>query len=550
MKRGALLPLILVPGLAVPLMAPPALADPRPETPVRSIDWGACEEEVAGAECGTLAVPLDWDDPDGEAIDLALARIPAGDPEARIGSLVINPGGPGGSGVDFALYATEVFSPEVLARFDIVGFDPRGVGRSNPVVCSLDVLQDDPGPLFENRAALDARAAYNEVLRQDCRENTGPLYDHVDSLSVVHDIDAIRAAVGDERLTFFGVSYGTLMGQQYAQAYPDRVRAIVLDSVMDHDLDTREYLSTQAEAAQDVFDAFVAWCEGSTQCALSGQDPRALWTDLLKRADAGELVVPEIPEDPWVVTAEDLIGMAFSSGYGPDWHDFASTLAWLDDPEGVEFPEGAGFPEEESGPLGPQDAAAAGGSAQADEGSADQLVPYAYPAVLCNDYALPVRGYGDWSALMRGNQRQVAPDVRYGMLAVDDVASCLGHEEVRNPQAPADASGSEPLLVINSLHDPATGYNWAVNLAEQLGDDGVLVTYEGTGHAVYGRTECTTEVVDEYLVHERLPAEGTRCAAAPVDVEEDTALLEALPQSGADTLADVVSRIRGADARE
>jgi hypothetical protein len=176
---------------------------------------------------GTLTVPIDWDDPDGETIDLALARIPASDPDARIGSLVINPGGPGGSGVGFALFAPEVFSPEVLDRFDIVGFDPRGVGDSHPVLCSVETLQDDPGALFDSRAELDARAAFNDELREDCRENTGPLYDHVDSLSVVHDIDAIRAALGDEQLSFFGVSYGTLMGQQYAATYPERVRAVV-----------------------------------------------------------------------------------------------------------------------------------------------------------------------------------------------------------------------------------------------------------------------------------------------------------------------------------
>lgn len=534
MKRGALLPLILVPGLAIPLMAPPALADPLP--PAQSIDWQTCgEEESPDAECGTLTVPIDWDDPDGETIDLALARIPASDPGSRIGSLVINPGGPGGSGVGFALAAPRIFSPEVLDRFDIVGFDPRGVGDSHPVLCSLELLQDEPGALFDNRADLGARAAYNDDLREDCREHTGPLYDHVDSLSVVHDIEAIRAALGDEQLSFFGVSYGTLMGQQYAATYPERVRAVVLDSVMDHDLDTKQYLSTQAEAAQDSFDAFVAWCEDSTQCALNGQDPRALWTDLLKRADAGELLI-EDPDGSWEVTAQDLIGAAFSSGYGPDWHDFAETLAWLDDPESIELPLLDDGPAE---------------SEKATEEIPDGLVPYSYPAVLCNDYSLPVRGYGDWRALMRSGERLVAPDVRYGMLAVGDVAACLGQQEVRNPQAPTDVSGSEPLMVINSLHDPATGYNWAVNLADQLGDDGVLVTYEGAGHGVYGRTGCTTEVVDDYLIHQRLPEDGTRCAAAPVDFEEEALpLLEAVPEPDVESVADILSRAGSGDGRE
>jgi pimeloyl-ACP methyl ester carboxylesterase len=212
-------------------------------------------------------VPVDWDHPDGNRFDLAVARRTATDPGRRIGSLVFGPGGPGDSGVDRVVTGISRFSTQLRSRFDIVSFDPRGVGRSHPVTCSTDLVRRQPSPLLTSKADFDATLAYNRLLRADCRAWTGPLYDHVDTLSSVRDLDAIRAALGESRLTFHGSSYGTLLGEQYAETFPSRVRAVVLESVDDHSLGTRAFMDTQAATVQDSFDEFASWCDRAAQCA-------------------------------------------------------------------------------------------------------------------------------------------------------------------------------------------------------------------------------------------------------------------------------------------
>ncbi|TDD02286.1 alpha/beta fold hydrolase [Nonomuraea diastatica] len=181
--------------------------------------WAPCEEEPA-AECGKLTVPIDWSAPDGPTVDIAVARRKATDPAARIGSLVINPGGPGGSGVESVYGAPWSYTEELQKRFDIVGFDPRGVGHSNPVICSASVYNQMPHTVMKSQADFDAWNVFTKKLHVDCRERTGPLYDHVDSKDVARDLDALRAALGEEKLTYYGISYGTLIGQMYAELFP------------------------------------------------------------------------------------------------------------------------------------------------------------------------------------------------------------------------------------------------------------------------------------------------------------------------------------------
>jgi pimeloyl-ACP methyl ester carboxylesterase len=455
-----------------------------------AIDWVPCEEDPS-AECGTLSVPIDWERPGGERVELALARRPATDPAARIGSLVINPGGPGGSGVDFALVAPDYFSKEILSRFDVVGFDPRGVARSHPVVCSVELLEEFPSPLVTSQAEFEALVAYNTRLGEDCRAHTGPLFDHLDTLSVVRDIDAIRAAVGDDQLSYYGLSYGTLMGQQYAEEFPHRVRALGLDSNMDHSLGTRAFLATETVSAQDSFDEFVAWCDREPRCALHGEDVRALWADLLDRAARGELDE---------LTVVDLVGIAFGAFYGPAWFALADFLLALatDQPPPVAL------------------AADAGGAQE------DEVAPNPTQAVFCQDWALPVRDYREYRQHLRRMTR-IAPDMRFPPAALSVTAACLGWPaEVSNPQHRLRVPPGPELLLANALHDPVTGYNWAVNAARQLRRSAVLLTYEGWGHGVYGRSDCLTGAFDDYLVSLTLPERGARCPAVPPEPPEAT----------------------------
>jgi pimeloyl-ACP methyl ester carboxylesterase len=448
--------------------------------PSAGVHWEPCPQDPT-AQCGTVSVPVDWARPGGARIDLALVRLPATDPAARIGALVDVPGGPGDSGVDRVLSNRGRFIASLNRRFDIVGYDARGIGRSHPVLCSEDLRELEPVPVPASQAEFEARVAYNQRLRADCRARTGPLFDHVDTRSGVRDLDVIRAALGERKLTFRGRSYGTLLGQQYAERYPHRVRAMVLDSVTDHSLGTRANIVTQAANVQDSFDEFVAWCERTASCALHGRDIRAVWADLLARAGRGEL---SDFDDPFF-----LVDLAEQGFRGPHWAELAQVLADL-----------AGTH--------------AGPEAARDEASPS--VPYPPVAIFCSDYDLPVRDHAELAAHLR-RSAEAAPDMRYGTFAVYGTVVCLGSPKpVANPQHRPRVHGvTTPLLLVNARHDPATGHVWAANVARHLGDAGVLLTYEGWGHIVYGRSTCVDEAVDRYLVTLVPPAPGTTCPAPP-----------------------------------
>ncbi|GAA2646039.1 alpha/beta hydrolase [Nonomuraea recticatena] len=448
------------------------------------IAWAPCEEEPT-AECGKLAVPIDWSKPDGPTIDLAVARRKATDPAARVGSLVINPGGPGGSGVEAAYGAPGFFTEELQRRFDIVGFDPRGVGRSHPVVCSASVYNQMPPAVMTSQADFDRWTAYAKRLRQDCRARTGPLYDHVDSTNVARDMDALRAALGEEKLTYYGISYGTLIGQMYAELFPHRIRAMALDSNMDHSLGVKAFLDTEAAAVEDAFDEFAGWCAQEPSCALHGQDVRAVWERLLAKARSGKLYYPGVPDRP--MTELQVLWQGVLGTEGPAWQLLSEMLRALDG----------------GGPLPPWVPPLPG--RQPVEGELAHLPT----VILCEDYNLRVRNYKQYAALLRSSNRR-APDMRYNPMPIEDLPVCLNHPTT-NPQHRLRYRGTAPIMLGSSLHDPSTPYGWSANVARQLGPKAVLLTYEGWGHRIYGKEECATVPFDQYLISLVVPAPGTRC---------------------------------------
>ena len=445
------------------------------------IAWKPCPNDGT-AQCGTLRVPIDWDDPYSPPVDIAVSRRTATDPARRIGTLIVNPGGPGGSGVDFALGAGAFFSTALRARFDIVGFDPRGVGRSHPVVCARALVDAAPDPLITSATAYAAAVAYNRRLAVDCRTRTGPIFDHVDTLSAVRDLDALRAALGQEKISFYGASYGTLLGAQYADRYPRRVRAIALDSVMDHSAGVDDFLGIATDAAQDAFDEFVAWCARDTMCAVRGRDIPALWAGLLARAATGTLRDPYDPARTMTVFA--LLGVAFSSFYQPQWYALAYYL---------------------------KEADTAVAAKQAGE---DAQIEHGFPALFCADWALPIAGYADLKGRLDALTAR-APQMLASPLALSATVGCLGWpSRPDNPQRPLRPAGT-PTLLVNARHDPATAYAWARHVAAQLGPAARLVPYEGWGHVAYGRSDCVTGVIDRYLIDARTPPAGTSCPGVP-----------------------------------
>ncbi|MFC0105506.1 alpha/beta hydrolase [Kibdelosporangium aridum] len=452
---------------------------------VETIDWKPCPED-ATAECGTLELPIDYAKPLGEKFKLAVARRKATEAARRKGILLVNPGGPGGSGVDFAISAREHFSQQIQASFDIIGWDPRGVSRSAPVNCSQDLLNGSPSGFPASQLEFDALAAYNRELRDDCRKRSGEIADHTDTGATIHDMDAIRRALGEQKINYYGVSYGTLMGQQYAERYGDRIRAMVIDSNMDHSLGTWDFAATEAQAFESSFQEWVKWCNRTISCALHGKDVVQVWEGLLAKADRGELANPDNPSRK--LTARGIIGRAFGSFYGPEWKDLADFLAELDSQQPARH---MSFGDEEINEV--------------------------FQSAFCSDWSLPVRTFAEYKALT-ATENAVAPHVRGGLLGHDAILSCVGlREKVNNPQHKLNIRNAPKILMLNALYDPATPYSWAVNAHRQTKDTTVLLTYEGWGHGVYGRSECTTVTVDEYLLTLKMPR-ISRCAAVePLD---------------------------------
>ncbi|MFF0150060.1 alpha/beta fold hydrolase [Micromonospora sp. NPDC005203] len=485
-------------------LTPASPASARP-----TIEWQPCVKDTPAqdtpveetrAECGTLSLPVDWSRPRGERFDLALARRVATDPSARQGTLVFGPGGPGDSGVDRVVNGSSRFSADLRRRFDIVSFDPRGTGGSHPVVCARDLLARQP-QLIADQAQFDATLTNNALLRADCRARTGPLYDHVDTTSAARDLDAIRAALGERQLTFHGSSYGTLLGQRYAELYPDRVRAMVLEATMDHSVDTRAFLDSQAATVQGAFDEFVAWCDRSSACALHGRDLRAIWAGLRDRAERGVLTDPKRPGV--ALTPFELVRLTHKEFY--DTVRWPGLAGWLGAMDSATVPATA--PATVPATALPTDARAAG----------DTVASYPF-AVFCQDWSLPVRDYREYAAHL-GRAARLAPDLRYPP-ALFAIATCLGSPTpVANPQHRLRVHTKVPLLIAATVHDPASGYDWSRNVARQLGRHGVLLTYQGWGHGSYTTSvPCVGATVDSYLIDQVVPARGATCPAVDPDV--------------------------------
>jgi pimeloyl-ACP methyl ester carboxylesterase len=449
----------------------PAVAAPaRPP-----ITWTACPDdpdspEPPDGECGTLRVPLEWNRPQGPAIDLAVARHRATDPAHRLGVLMIDAGGPGTSGAEFALSSGHVLSPEIRARFDIVGLDLRGTGRSSFIEC--DDTAHPPSDEPADRAQFEALRQYSRQAIAACRARNQPVFDHADTSVNARDVDAVRRALGEDKISFLGVSYGTLLGQQYAEQYGNRVRAMVLDSVIDHSVDVRRFTADRATAADELFRQFAAWCDRTATCALHGRDVLATWKQALAVADG----MPGQPD--W------LPDRVFSDMYTPDWDDVGRVIAET----------AAGRP-----PVTAQ-------------------FSYNYRsirlAVVCQDFDLRIGTFAQYSALHAEELRR-APLMRGRSIGHYEATTCLGLPgPPANPPHRLDIARAPRILLVNPRFDPATPHAWAVDVHRQAPANTTLLTYEGSGHSAFARTPCTRAAVDHYLLTLEAPRHDVSCPAA------------------------------------
>ncbi|GAB2805253.1 alpha/beta hydrolase [Lentzea nigeriaca] len=431
-----------------------AYAEPAPP-----ISWVRCPDNPEG-ECGRLSVPLDWKRPGGQRIDLAVARHAATDPARRLGVLMVDPGGPGGSAADFAL--SRLFSPELRARFDIVGIDSRGTGKSLAIRCA-DLVAEQPPTYPADKAGFTALLRFNQGAVEKCRARSGPIFDHADSAVVAQDMDAVRRALGERKISYLGLSYGTVFGQAYAEKFGHRLRAMVLDSVVDHSADLKRFMGDRAAAADDSFVEFVRWCDRTDSCVLHGKDVYAAWEAALVRADGEPL------------GRQRLIDSMYGALRGPDWAYAAELVA------GTETRSSAARsfePNYESVRL----------------------------ATVCQDFSLRIKDFRQYARL-RAEELRRSPIMRGSLIGHDEAAACAGvARPPSNPPHRLDLRHAPKIMVLSARHDPTTPYDWAVNIHRQAPRNTALMTYEGWGHVAYPRSECTRGGVDAYLLDLTVPA--------------------------------------------
>jgi pimeloyl-ACP methyl ester carboxylesterase len=254
------------------------------------IAWSACEKSPQ-TQCGTLKVPLDWSKPSGPTISLAIMRRPAKDPQHRVGTLFFNPGGPGDGPEDYLTQAETLFTPTLIERFDLVGMDPRGMENSSQVRCTLPLITPETTLFPKNEQQFQQLRQHNREVGMNCLDQAGELVRHMDTVSVARDHEALRLALGENKINWLGISYGTQVAANYAQLNPTHTRAMVFDAPLEHSLPEVHQVAGEIMAAEDSFNRFADWCPSQETCALRGQDVRAVFDRLVQQADQNPIRV-------------------------------------------------------------------------------------------------------------------------------------------------------------------------------------------------------------------------------------------------------------------
>ncbi|TQK27876.1 alpha/beta hydrolase [Arthrobacter sp. SLBN-53] len=501
LTRGILaasMTLLLVSGCSNAIEGRAVLSAPRPGTPVQ---WAPCEAGAGesqiptGAECGLLSVPVDYDKPDGDVAQIAMMRIKA--TGTKIGTLFINPGGPGESGVKAAASLVSSLPQPVRERFDLVGFDPRGVGASRPALwCNSDEDNDrqraDPTVEYDDEGVAHIEAETKAFVDR-CVDKMGEEFlANIGTQSVAKDLDAMRQAVGDEKLTYLGYSYGTRIGATYAELFGgDKVRAMILDGAVDPNADQLEADLRQAKAFQTAFDDYAADCAKDPDCPL-GTDP-AKATEVYKSLVDPLVDTPARTRDPRGLGYSDAVVGTILPLYSPSlWRHLTDALTELRAGRGDTM-------------LALSDLYMGRDADGHYNNSTDVRV-----AVNCVDE--PPITDRDVVIEQDRKSREVAPFLSYGEFTGNAPMGTCAFWPVppTSEQHELRVQNMPPTLVVSTTNDPATPYQAGVDLARQLG--GTLLTYEGTQHTVvFQGDRCVDDISSKYLVDLQVPPPGTRC---------------------------------------
>jgi pimeloyl-ACP methyl ester carboxylesterase len=465
----------------------------------QKLGWRDCG--VPGFQCATMKAPLDYAKPGEGDVRLAVARKKATGPGKRLGSLLVNPGGPGGSAIGYLQqYAGIGYPAKVRAQYDMVAVDPRGVARSEPVECldgremdaytQTDVTPDDAG---ETDELVDAYKGFAE----GCGADAPKLLRHVSTVEAARDMDVLRAVLGDEKLTYVGASYGTFLGATYAGLFPDRAGRLVLDGAMDPSLPARRLNLEQTEGFETAFRSFAKDCVRQPDCPLGGKDTtpgqvgknlKSFFDDLdAKPLPAGDADGRRLTES---LATTGVIAAMYDEGA---WQQLRESLT-----SAIKEKDGAGL-------------------------------------LVLSDSYYEREADGGYSNLMFANAAVNCLDLPAAFSSPDEVRDALPEFEKASPvfgeglawaslncaywpvrptgePHRIEAAGATPIVVVGTTRDPATPYRWAQALSDQLAS-GHLLTYEGDGHTAYGRgSTCVDSAINTYLLRGTAPQDGKRCS--------------------------------------
>jgi len=482
--------LVLVTLVAVGCTRPSnPVAKSSPSPSPTSLKWTDCG---AGFQCTTVQVPLDYAHPEAGSIGIAVSRKPATNTARRIGSVLTNPGGPGASGIQF-LKGEAASMTNLNTRFDLIGFDPRGVAQSSPVRC-LDGPQEDAfnalDPVFDDPQEKQAGIDADKNFTAGCKQRSGNVIPFVDTVSAAKDMDVIRAALGDQKLTYLGFSYGTFLGENYAHLFPTHVRALALDGVIDPTLSPNDLLYAQIVGFEQNLQSFLSDCRArraaSTPCtyAQSG-DPGTKLMALMTQLDTTPMTVA----NRTLTRALAVIGVLVTLYDASTWSYLDQALTQADKGNGTLLLRFSDIY------LG-----------RNADGTYDNQTD-ANIAINCIDRPVPsdIASYDALGPSYASASPLFGPAFQYSNLAC-----AYWPVKPTGTVGPLPADGAPPILLVGGTGDPATPYSWAQAENKQLAGS-VLLTRQGNGHVSYDKSTCAKQFIDAYLIDGTLPPTGTVC---------------------------------------